>query len=115
MRRLPDRRSGLVEQMAEEFAAREELVLTVPPEATRSRAEYWKSGFYRIAVAAGVPIHLGYLDYASKTGGFGTYCDPSGDVRADMEQIRAFYRDKVALYPEDFGPVRLRDEEEPSD
>jgi 1-acyl-sn-glycerol-3-phosphate acyltransferase len=107
-----DRRSGLVEQMAEQFAARETLVLTVPPEATRSRAEHWKSGFYRIALAAGVPIHLGFLDYASKTGGFGTYIEPTGDVRADMEKIRAFYGDKVARYPEDFGPIRLRDEEE---
>ena len=106
-----DRRNDLVKQMADQFAAREKLVLTVPPEATRSRAEFWKSGFYRIAIAANVRIHFGYLDYPSKTGGFGTYLEPTGDVKADMDVIRAFYSDKVGRYPDDFGPIVLRDED----
>lgn len=107
-----DRRSDLVKQMADVFAQRERLVLTVPPEGTRSRAEYWKSGFYRIALAAEVPIYFGYLDYATKTGGFGSFLKPTGDVKADMDQIRAFYADKVGRYPEAFGPIRLREEAE---
>jgi 1-acyl-sn-glycerol-3-phosphate acyltransferase len=108
-----DRRNDLVRQMAQLFASRDELVLTVPAEATRRRVEYWKSGFYRIAMAAQVPIHFGYLDYPSKTGGFGAFVHPTGDTKADMDVIRAFYADKRGRYPERAGPVRLR-EEDPS-
>ncbi|MCZ7683799.1 MAG: hypothetical protein M5U28_35560 [Sandaracinaceae bacterium] len=53
----------------------------------------------------------GYLDYARKRGGFGLTLTPSGDVRADMDVIRAFYRDKKGKFPEKFGPVRLREED----
>ena len=35
----------------------------------------------------------------------------SGDVGKDMDQIRAFYAEKVGKFPEKFGPVRLREED----
>jgi 1-acyl-sn-glycerol-3-phosphate acyltransferase len=108
-----DLRQSLVQQMADTFAERQTLVLTVPPEGTRGRSEYWKSGFYHIARSAGVPLVLGYLDYARKRGGFGPEFHPTGDVGADMERIRAFYADKVGRYPECFGEVRLREEGAP--
>ena len=62
------------------------------------------------ARAAGVPIVMSYLDYSHKRGGFGPALLPSGDVRADMDEIRDFYSDKVGLYPEKFGEVRLKEE-----
>ena len=105
-----DRRNDLVAQMAEIFAERDEFVLVIPPEATRSRVDFWKSGFYRIAIAADVPIHFGYLDYPTKTGGFGAFLKPTGDITADMAVIRAFYADKTGKNPEWFGPVRLKEE-----
>ncbi|MFD2448683.1 lysophospholipid acyltransferase family protein [Vogesella fluminis] len=96
-----DRRqsNSLVEQMVAEFNRREALVLTVPPEGTRSRVTEWKSGFYYIALGAGVPIALAYLDYPSKCGGILAMYQPSGDVAADMPQIRAFYRDVTGRHP----------------
>jgi len=105
-----DRRNDLVAQVAALFRESDELVVVVPPEATRGRAEYWKSGFYRIAQAASVPVYMGYLDYATCTGGFGAYFVPSGDLRADMDIVRAFYADKRPRHPECFGPMRLREE-----
>jgi 1-acyl-sn-glycerol-3-phosphate acyltransferase len=105
-----DRRNDLVAQMAAIFAERDEFVLVIPPEATRSRVDFWKSGFYRIAIAADVPIHFGYLDYPTKTGGFGAFLKPTGDIKADMDVLRAFYADKVGKNPEWFGPVRLKEE-----
>ena len=105
-----DRRNDLVKAMAEEFEKRDDFVLVVPAEATRSRTEHWKSGFYRIAETAHVPVHLGYLDYPSKTGGFGIAVELTGDVGADMDRIRAFYADKVGKHPENFGPIRLLEE-----
>lgn len=106
-------RRSMVQQMADAFAEREVLVLTVPPEGTRRRAEHWKSGFYHIARSAGVPLVLGYLDYARKRGGFGPEFHPTGDVAADMARIRAFYADKTGRHPDCFGEVRLREEAAP--
>jgi 1-acyl-sn-glycerol-3-phosphate acyltransferase len=104
------KKGQLVTEAAKLFAERKELALVVPAEGTRSRSEYWKSGFYHIARSAGVPIVCGYLDYARKRGGFGLAVLPTGDVRADMDRIRAFYADKVGRFPEKFGPVRLQEE-----
>jgi 1-acyl-sn-glycerol-3-phosphate acyltransferase len=104
-----DRRSrnNMVEQLAEEFANRKQLILAVPPEGTRSRAERWKTGFYYIALQAKVPIVLGFLDYRRKRGGFGPTFEPSGDIEADMEIIRNFYKDITGKHPEDFGPISI--------
>ena len=105
-----DRRGNMVQQMAAAFRERESLALVVPAEGTRSYVPYWKSGFYHIALAAEVPIVLGYLDFARKRGGFGPAIQPTGDVRRDMDQIRAFYADKVGKHQDQTGEVRLKEE-----
>lgn len=105
---------GMVKQMAEAFAAADAMALAVPAEGTRSRVDLWKSGFYRIAREAGVPIVLSYLDYRRKVGGFGPAFLPSGDVRLDMDVVRDFYADKVGRHPELFGEIRLAEEDGPA-
>jgi 1-acyl-sn-glycerol-3-phosphate acyltransferase len=97
--------------MAQKLREAESMVLLVAAEGTRSLAPYWKSGFYHIARQADVPIVLGFLDYARKRVGFGPAVETSTDVRADMDQIRNFYRDIDGKYPAKAGPIRLRDEE----
>lgn len=72
-------------------AAQGPLQLIVPPEGTRSRTRYWKTGFYYIALGAGVPIVMAYMDYAHKRSGLGPIFVPTGDVEADMASIKAFY------------------------
>ncbi len=104
-------KNDLVTQMVETFAERDTLFLTIPPEATRKRAEHWKSGFYRIALAADVPIIPTVLDYGRHTGGFAPALHPTGDVTADMDVLRAVYADCEGKYPESFGPVRLAEED----
>ena len=103
--------SNVVDAMVEAFGARPYLVLVVPTEGTRKKVEYWKSGFYHIAVGARVPIVPSYLDYGKKRGGFGLVLMPSGDIAADMTHLRELYADKTGKYPELVGPVRLREEE----
>jgi len=105
------RAGSMVEQMAALLRESESLALVVPVEGTRSYTPHWKSGFYHIARAAGVPIVMSYLDYARKRGGFGPALHPTGDVARDMDAIRAFYADKRGLYPDQFGEVRLQEEE----
>lgn len=109
-----DRRSphDTVRQLADAFARRDPLILTVTPEGTRGYGDYWKSGFYHTALAAGVPLVLGYLDYARRRLGFGPVLHPTGDLRADMDKIRAFYADKTGKYPDHKGRIRLRAEDE---
>jgi 1-acyl-sn-glycerol-3-phosphate acyltransferase len=112
---VPIRRDNpeeLVDQIVRAFDEAETLSLAVTPEATRSYTPYWKSGFYRIAKAAGVPIQLGFLDYSRRRGGLGRVITPSDDVRADMDEIRAFFADKVGHHPEKVGEIRLHEEDE---
>jgi hypothetical protein len=96
--------------MAEQFRTRDELILAVSPEGTRSKVDFWRSGFYQIAVQSGVPIGLGYLDFERKLSGLGMFLTPSGDVKADMEKIREFYRDIRGKHPELECMPRLREE-----
>ncbi len=90
------------------------FVLGLAAEGTRSKQEYWKSGFYRIAQQTGLPITLAFLDGPSRTVGWGPTFSPTGDLRADMDRIRAFYADKTGIRPEGFTTPRLRDEQGPS-
>ncbi len=102
-------RHNVVEQAVEVFNRSSHLYLVIPPEGTRSRTEYWKTGFYHIAVQANVPIVLAAADYGNRRILIGPRLEPSGDIQADMVQIAAFYEGIVAKYPEKFGPVRLKE------
>ena len=110
------RRTNLVQQMVDEFARHDDFVLVIPPEGTRSRAEHWKSGFYNIAVGAGVPVVPGFMDYGRKRVGLGAPIAMTGDVRVDMDAIRHFYDDKdpIGFHPELVGPIALRAETDSS-
>ena len=92
------RSHNVVEQSIELFQKNEKLVMAVPPEGTRKKVRYWKTGFYYIAKGAGVPIALGFIDYRRKTGGFGSVVTPTGDIEADMEAIQAFYADIMGKF-----------------
>ena len=54
--------TGFLKKVIDIFASRDQFVLAIAPEGTRSLTKYWKEGFYRIALAAGVPVALGYID-----------------------------------------------------
>lgn len=95
--------NNLVDQVAEIFEDYSVLNVVVTPEGTRKLVESWKKGFYYIAVKAGVPIALGFVDYKKKIGGFGPVIYPTGDYEKDMIAIEAFYRDKTAKHPEKFN------------
>jgi 1-acyl-sn-glycerol-3-phosphate acyltransferase len=107
------KREKLVTAMARTFDDHEELGLVVPAEGTRRYVEYWKSGFYHIAMTANVPIVMSYLDYSKKIGGFGPGFFPQGNIRQDMDTIRAFYEGRKGKFPDQFGRIRLREEDQP--
>ena len=83
---------GAVEQMVEEFARRDRLVLGVTPEGTRKAVDRWRTGFYYVALGAEVPIVPIYMDWPRKVFGFGPPFSPTGDAEADIASLQAFYR-----------------------
>ncbi len=89
-----------VDQMAAEFAARDEFMLTIAPEGTRGKVDRWKSGFYHIAMAAKVPIMFGVMDYPRKLVMLRDLFQPTGDFEADMIKMRAYYRDFTPKFPQ---------------
>ena len=101
-----------VEQVIETFNEREPFVLIIAPEGTRKKVDYWKTGFYYIALGAHVPIVLTFIDASRKRVGMGPAIMPSGDIEADFETFRAFYADKVGIHPEKMGTVALSPQEQ---
>jgi len=97
-----DRRkaSNTVGQMREYYEQRENLELVITPEGTRSKVKEWKSGFYRIATAANVPIVPAAVHAPEKTVIIGEPFYPTGDYEADLAEIMKFYDGKVGFRPE---------------
>lgn len=105
-------RASAVEQMAAAFEAAEALILIMTPEGTRSSAPRWRSGFYHIARAAGVPLVLAGLDYPGKRLVIGPAMTVTGDIRADMDRIREFYVGLEGRWPGNASVIRLEEEGE---
>lgn len=103
-RRLPGR---IVEEVIEMYESEDRLALAMAPEGTRSHGESWKSGFYRIAKGADVPVLLGFIDFATRRGGVGPLIELTEDQDVDMATIAAFYADKRGKHPERTSLVRL--------
>lgn len=99
--------TDVVTQMIEEMKKRAELVLLLAPEGTRKKVTRWKTGFYHIAVGAGVPIVLSFLDYTRKEGGLGPVFHPTGHLAADMADILTFYSTVTGKHPERMGVVEI--------
>ena len=78
------------------------------PEGTRSLTPFWKSGFYRIAERANVPVVLGFLDYANKRLGLGPAVTLTGDEAADLAVISSFYAPIAGRWPELESPIQFR-------
>ena len=101
-------RTGFAETMRGAFANNDELRLVIAPEATRSRVEHWRSGFYHIARAAAVPVGLAFIDWSRREIGFADFVELTGDEDADMQRIAAAYVGRIGRNAEQQGPVRLR-------
>jgi 1-acyl-sn-glycerol-3-phosphate acyltransferase len=86
-----------------EFARREKLVLVITPEGTRSRVERWKSGFYRIAMAAKVPVVLVVFDYSARVVRIGPTFPATGNYEADLAAMQSHVKASMARHPGNYG------------
>jgi len=104
-RRSPE---GIVDQMAQVIRESDRVNVVITPEGTRKGAEYWKLGFYRIAVAANVPILFGIINYKERWIGVTDLFYPTGDLEADWAHITEVFQRCVGVAPQ----YRRRDDAE---
>lgn len=83
---------GVVEQAAALIRACERIWFVVAPEGTRKPVTRWKTGFWKIARAAAVPVLPVYFHYPERVIGVGDLFHLGDDLAADMARIRAWYR-----------------------
>ena len=102
---------GLVEVMVDQFNKSEELALVIAPEGTRGSEDYWRSGFYRIATGAGVPLVIAMVDAENKTIVLHDALTFTGEVGADMDEVRARMRTGNGIKPGGASRIRLRAED----
>ena len=98
--------------MVDLFEQNERLIFGIAPSGSRSRTEHWRSGFYHMAREANVPLVLGSVDFARRSGGLLDVVHLTGDVTKDMERIRAVYADVRGRNPDQQTPIRLQSEGE---
>ncbi|MCJ0763354.1 1-acyl-sn-glycerol-3-phosphate acyltransferase [Variovorax terrae] len=100
---------GAVAGMAQQMLAHQHFWLALSPEGTRRLLPGWRSGFYRLALQAGVPLGMAYLDYAHKRVGVTEFFLPGGDESADLQRIARAYAGREGLRPALAAPIRLLD------
>jgi 1-acyl-sn-glycerol-3-phosphate acyltransferase len=105
---------GAIGRLAQSMLASKSFWLAITPEGTRGYRPCWKSGFYRIALAAEVPVLLVALDYGKKVVDVTRTLVPSGDEAADMAAIARAYEGVRGLHPDLAAPIRLADPDAPT-
>jgi 1-acyl-sn-glycerol-3-phosphate acyltransferase len=100
--------TGFVGGLIDTFDQVGSLYLAIAPEGTRSKVDHWKSGFYRVALGARVPLGLAFIDYSRREVGIEHWLTLTGDEAADLARIRACYADKRGKKPENEGEIRFR-------
>ncbi len=95
--------SGMVGDVVRLIRREPQLFLGLAPEGTRARVEQWKSGFYRIATAAGVPIVPVALDYSRHRIVIGEPLTPTGDYAADVKRLRSHFHAGMARHRERYA------------
>lgn len=105
---------GIVGDMVARFEAARQaghtLWLALAPEGTRSFAPHWRSGFYQVALQAGVPLGLAFFDYRQRRVGVLGYLRLSGDSAADLAAIAAAYAAVQGCRPALAAPISLRED-----
>ena len=97
------KKTSMTDNLADAACAAEKFHLTITPEGTRKANPNWKKGFYFIALKAKLPILLYALDYERKLIECTCSFIPSGDVEADMQKIKDYYRGYKGKFPEKFA------------
>ena len=93
-------KGSVLQASIDKFKTGEPLFLGLSPEGTRDYTKEWKTGFYYLAVGAGVPILPVALDYKTKEIRFLSAVYPTGDIEVDLPKIYAQYKGVLPRHPE---------------
>lgn len=93
----------VTDAVVEAFNSHEKMVVGLTPEGTRSRNEKWRTGFIHIAQEANVPLALAYIDYGTRTVCIDRFYELTGDIDADMANIKQYFSKYQAKFPEKFA------------
>ena len=94
--------TSMTDNLAETARKRDSFKLCITPEGTRKPVEDWKKGFYFIALKAGIPVLLYGVDYDRKLIQCTKKIIPSGNLDADMREIKLYFKDFKGKKPENF-------------
>jgi 1-acyl-sn-glycerol-3-phosphate acyltransferase len=97
-----------VDQVIEYFNTHDKVALMIAPEGRLKRVDYWRSGFYYIAMGAKAPVVPGNMDYKRKVIALTDAFYPTGDLVADFEPLKPFFGGATARFPERVGPIEVR-------
>jgi 1-acyl-sn-glycerol-3-phosphate acyltransferase len=97
------RPEGIVGETAALVKAEPQFVLALAPEGTRQKVKNWRTGFYRIAEATGIPIVPVWFDWSRREIGIAKPVYATGHLERDVAAIRSLYRTEMALYPDGFS------------
>ncbi|PIE47601.1 MAG: glycerol acyltransferase [Gammaproteobacteria bacterium] len=94
-----EKKGSVLQASIDEFKKGKPLFIGLAPEGTRGYTKEWKSGFYYLAVGAGVPILPVAMDYKTKEIRFMNLVHPTGDYDVDLLKILAMYKGVVPKDP----------------
>lgn len=96
---------GYVDHISKEMLASSYFWVVITPEGTRKHTPGWKSGFYRLALKAQVPIAVAFIDYSKKEIGIKNFLQLSGDEESDLQLLRHEYEGRIGFAPQKMAPI----------
>ena len=94
------KKTNMVDQIVEKFETLDKFIMAITPEGTRSYSPEWKTGFYRVSERVKVPIVLVGMDYTRKVVEFSEPIFTTGNMEADFEKMKEFFRRMKGKHPE---------------
>ena len=98
-----DTPEGKVADTVAILRAEPRFIFALAPEGTRRRVTQWRTGFYRIAEATGVPILPVWLDWSRHEAGLGEPLMPTGALVRDVARLQQNYHAEMGRYPANYG------------
>lgn len=95
------KKTKIVDQVVQKFQERDQFIMAITPEGTRSYSPEWKTGFYQIAIKAQVPIVLIGFDFGRKVVEIREPLYPTGNVEEDIELMKDYFRPMKGRNPEE--------------
>jgi 1-acyl-sn-glycerol-3-phosphate acyltransferase len=96
------RPEGVLEAAVGSFR-REDFLLAITPEGTRRRVERWKTGFWRIAREAAVPVWTVAFDWSRRVVRLDDAFETTPDLESDLRTLQARFTAQMARHPNEYG------------